>query len=136
MARITPINKTREVYSDFHRDFTLSPVNNDLARKTNEEAVKESIRNLLLTDRGERPFQPYLGSDIRSLLFENMTPDVIKIMEEKIRNLVDQYEPRASVLEVGVSADIDNNSVQINIIFNIINSETPVTFTTTLSRIR
>lgn len=136
MATKTPLNQISELYSDFHKDLTLNPVSNDLARKRNEEAVKESIKNLILTNRGERKFQPYLGSDIQGLLFENITPDIILIIEEKVKSLISQYEPRANVIEVVATAAADDNYVDITIVFNVINSETPVTFTTTLSRIR
>jgi len=136
MARVTPLRSIPELYSDFHKDLTLNPVSNDLARKRNEEAVKESIKNLILTNKGERKFQPYLGSDVQNYLFENITPDIILVIEENIKSLISQYEPRANVIEVVAQAAADDNYVDITIVFNVINSETPVTFTTTLSRIR
>ena len=66
MATITPLTRKREIHSDFHKDLALLPGRNDIARRVNENSVKEAIKNILLTDRGERLFQPLVGSDIRA----------------------------------------------------------------------
>ena len=72
---ISPVRKRPQgIYADFTKDLAVNPVTGDLARIIDEEAVKESLKNLLLTDRGERLFQPEVGSDIRATLFENNTP--------------------------------------------------------------
>ena len=88
MAIKTPLNAKKSLYSDFHMDLFRNPVSLDLAVNRDEEAVKQSIKNLLLTDRGERPFQPDLGSDIRKMLFENLTPNTSLVMREMIRETV------------------------------------------------
>ena len=126
----------RELYADFHKDFFLNPVSEDLARKINEEAIKESLRNLLLTDRGERLFQPQVGSNIRQMLFENMTPDTIVIIREEIKDTITSHEPRCNLISVDVIAALDNNSVMVRIQFSVINSETPVDLNVTLNRVR
>lgn len=136
MARITPLLAKKELYSDLFKDLTQNPVSNDLARKTNEDAVKEAINNLLLTDRGERPFQPLLGCDIRKMLFENLTESTTNLMEEVIRTTLRNYEPRANIISVRVSANEDRNEVYITITFNVINSEDEIVFNKTLTRIR
>lgn len=133
---ITPITKKREIYSDFRMDFLLSPVNDDLARKNNEEAVKESIRNLLLTDRGERLFQPLLGGNIRQFLFENITPATLIMIREAVRDTIKNFEPRCSLIDVDVITNNDKNYVTIVVTFYIINIETPVTLNVTLDRVR
>jgi phage baseplate assembly protein W len=107
-----------------------------LARKTDEEAVKEAINNLIFTDRGERPFQPLLGCDIKKMLFENITPSNIELMKSTIRATLRNYEPRANVLDVDVKANADTNQVTVIIVFNLINSEDDIVFTRTLSRVR
>lgn len=132
----TPITAKQVVNSDFHKGLTLNPVTLDIARKTNEEAVKESIKNLILTDKGERPFQPELGSDIRKMLFENISPSTEITMKEVITDTLETYEPRANIVQVDVQANEDQNSVKITIVFNVINSEDDIIFTTTLSRVR
>jgi len=134
---ITPQSRRKpETYSDFFKDLTLSPVNNDLARKIDEDSIKESIKNLVLTDRGERPFQPNLGCDIRKILFENVAPDTIIIAKEMIINTLKAYEPRAAIIGVDVHAPPDQNTLIVTIVFNVINREEPVTLNITLERVR
>ena len=136
MARITPITKKQELYSDFFMNLDENPVSEDLARKTNEEAVKASIKNLLLTDKGERPYQPNLGCNIRQMLFDNMTPDTIILMKEVIRDTLEAYEPRADIIGVDVRSSVDDNQVNIAVVFKVINSSEPVTLVTSLTRVR
>ena len=133
---ITPLSRRTETYSDFFKDMTQSLVNADLARKIDENSVKESVRNLVLTNRGERLFQPDIGCDIRQLLFENVSADTIIIAKELIRTTVENYEPRCSIIGIDVLASLDSNDIGIIITFNIINREEPVVLTLTLDRVR
>lgn len=133
---LTPLTIKRELYADVHKDLMRNPVSKDLARKINEDAIKESIRNLLLTDRGERLFQPEVGSDIRHMLFENIGADTLVVMRETVRDTIISHEPRCNLISVDVAAGIDNNSVAIRIVFNVINNQTPVDLTVTLKRVR
>lgn len=138
MIRKTPITSTREYYSDIPTEFTLNPVNGDLTRKVNEEAVKQSLLNLLLTSKGEIPFQPNVGSDLYQVLFDNATPNSIVLAKELIKETIENFEPRVDLIDVELSSanELDNNTIRLSIIFYIINSEEPVTFTTFLTRIR
>ena len=136
MRITTPITKKVELYSDFTKDLYLNPVSFDITRKTNEEAIKESIKNLIMTNKGERPFQPSLGCDIKRLLFENFIPATIKIAEENIKETIRKYEPRAELLDVSVIGYPDENAVQINITFATIMAEDPITFSVMVDRIR
>lgn len=133
---ITPANLKKELYSDFYNDFTKNPLTNDIARKANEDSVKQSIRNIILTNKGERPFYPEFGSNIRNMLFENITPDRLIIMKDIIKEAIKNYEPRANVINVDVIANYDSNDVVVFIVFNVINIETPVTLEVFLERIR
>ena len=134
---LTPLTRRKpETYSDFFKDLTISPINNDLARKVDEESVKESIKNLVLTNRGERLFQPNLGCDVRKLLFDNIGPDTIVIAKEMIKNVLEAYEPRADVIGVDVIGDLDKNAVTINIVYSVINREEPLSLSITLDRVR
>jgi phage baseplate assembly protein W len=133
---ITPLSRRTETYSDFFKDMTQSLVNADLARKIDENSVKESVRNLVLTNRGERLFQPDIGCDIRQLLFENVSADTIIIAKELIRTTIENYEPRCSIIGIDVLASLDSNDIGIIITFNIINREEPVVLTLTLDRVR
>jgi phage baseplate assembly protein W len=136
MAILTPLTRRQELYSDFYKDFTLIPGRDDLARKVNEDAVKEAIRNIILTDKGERLFQPNIGSTVKGMLFENITPDVVVLLQERIKDALALFEPRANILEVKATSSIDSNSVEVSITFNVINRETPVTFNVILDRAR
>lgn len=136
MAILTPISKKRLYYSDFKTDFAKNPLNDDVSIVTNEDAVKQSIRNLILTDRGERPFQPNLGSDVRAMLFENINPATLSIIESKVETAIRNYEPRAGLISVEATSLIDDNTVRIAILFYIINKEEPVSFNVILTRAR
>jgi phage baseplate assembly protein W len=134
---ITPLTRRKpEVYSDFYKDLTLSLINFDLARRIDEESIKESIRNLILTDRGERLFQPNIGCDIRKLLFENIGPDTIVVAKELIRTTIESHEPRAALIGVDVLSAIDDNKINIIVTFNIINRQDPISLNITLYRVR
>lgn len=133
---ITPVRKRTTLYSDLHKDLTVNPISGDLAVKRDEEAVKESIKNLILTDRGERLMQPYIGGNIRAMLFENNTPAVIKMIQERIRTTIETYEPRASLIDVNVLSSIDDNTVKVDIYFYINNVAEPIALTVFLERTR
>jgi len=131
----TPLTQ-RTVYSDFFTDLNKHPVNNLLLRKTNVDAVKQSIRNWLLTDKGERPFQPNLGGNIRAMLFENITAQTFITMEEMIFDTLTAHEPRAEVIEVVVSQSSYEHDVQVTIVFRVVNVQEPVTLEILLERVR
>lgn len=133
---LTPVSKKASIYSDFHKDLTLSPVSNDIALLKDEEAVKEAIRNLLLTDPGERPMQPNLGGGIRGLLFENMTPGVLKLIQDRVETTIKTFEPRARLIDVTVATTFDENQVGVRVQFYIVNSQQPIELDVILERIR
>lgn len=128
--------KTQNLYSDFPMTMEINPVSDDLTRITNEDAVKQSIRNLLLTDRGERLFRPNMGSDIRALLFENITADTLLLIQEKVRDTIEIYEPRCNLISVDATSGTDTNEVKVRILFNVINITQPIELNVTLSRVR
>lgn len=133
---LTPVTKKVSIYSDLHKDLTLSPVSNDLALLKDEDAVKDSLRNLLLTDPGERLMQPFLGGGIRELLFENMTPGTLKLIEDRVETTIKSYEPRAELIDVTVSSTFDENQVSVRIQFYVVNRQQPVNLEVILERIR
>ncbi len=110
------------VYSDFFTDFSRHAETGQLNRKTNEDAVKQSIRNLINTNFYERPMQPQIGCNIRSLLFENFTPATQLQAKKYIEELFDNHEPRAELLECIVAPARDGLSLSVTIYFRIINS--------------
>jgi phage baseplate assembly protein W len=132
----TPISKKPSIYSDFRKDLKISPVSKDITILKDEEAVKQSIKNLLLTDPGERPMQPFLGGGIKGLLFENLTPGVLKLIKEKVTSTIKTYEPRADLIDVIVSSDYDDNKVSVLVRFYIQTIEQPIELDVILERIR
>lgn len=125
-----------EHFSDFYTNLNVHPTKNDLYREVNEEAVKNSIRNLLLTNRGERIYNSSLGSDIRAILFENFSTATESVLADLVRTTVSNFEPRAHILQVYVNSEIDEHLIHITIVFNIINKEEPITLELILNRIR
>ena len=133
---ITPLTKKMNLYSDLYKDLTINPISEDLALKLDEEAVKESIKNLILTDKGERLFQPNLGGNIRAMLFENNTPATVKIVQDQIETIIKQYEPRAELIDVQVTSNIDDYNMNVKIIFYVSNNQAPITVSVFLERTR
>lgn len=133
---ITPRRKKISIYSDIYKDLTQNPLNGDVAVRRDEEAVKESIKNLILTDKGERLMQPTIGGNIRAMLFENNTPATLKMIEEQVRITVEEYEPRAELIDVEVKSNIDDNKVEVTIVFYVSNVEQPISVNVFLERTR
>ena len=133
---ITPRTAGQEFFSDFTKNLEKIPGREEISRLINENAVKESIKNLILTDRGERLFQPNIGCDIRGSLFENVTPDTIIILEDNIKRTVRTYEPRCNLRDVEVLGNIESGELTVRIVFNVINSVNVSTLTIDLSRVR
>lgn len=134
---ITPRNRRRdEFYTDVRKDLFPNLVNADVSRRIDEESVKESVKNLILTETGERLFQPNVGCDIKRMLFENFTPQTKLSMESSIRTTIEQYEPRCQLLSVNARTTENENAVLITIIFSIINIQEPVELVLTLERTR
>jgi phage baseplate assembly protein W len=134
---ITPLTRKRpEYYSDLHKTLAINPVSNDLAKKIDEESVKESIKNLILTDRGERLFQPNLGCNVRRLLFDNYTPQTRLLIESAIRDTIEFYEPRCILIGIDVISKPDDNNITISVIFALANLPGEITLSIVLERTR
>lgn len=131
----TPLTQ-RVVYSDFFTDLDKHPIRSTVLRKTNVDAVKQSLRNLMLTDRGERLFQPNLGGNIRAMLFENITPQTFLTMQEHIKDVIEAHEPRADVIDVYIAQTSQEHEVQVTIVFRVVNVQEPVTLELLLERVR
>lgn len=123
-------------YSDFLIDMNPHPVVGDVVKYTNENAVNASIRNLLLTDRGERLYQPNIGSDIKRMLFEPIAESTAELISTLINNTLKNHEPRAQVVSVNVEPYEDKNLYIVTITYYVINSQNPVSLNITLNRVR
>ena len=128
--------RSNKTYSDLNLNFTKNPATNDVARLTDIEAVKRAVRNLVLTNQFERPFHPEIGTSIRDLLFETITPLNAVLLEDRIREVIVNFEPRADLTGIQVFDEIDNNQYRVIINFRVISSSEDVTITEFLQRLR
>ena len=133
----TTLSKTQDVlYADLRRDMLLNPVNSDVSRTTDEQAIKESLRNILLTNKGERPFKPTFGGGLRDLLFENIGLGTKELIKTNVESIILNYEPRVNQLNIDIALSADQNTATITILFMMINKQEPVTLSVTLDRVR
>ncbi len=132
----TPQTKKINLYSDFKKDLEINLLTDDLAVTRDEDAVKEAMRNLMLTDRGERLMQPYLGAGLKELLFENLTPATLELIKDRVQTTLEIYEPRADIIDVTAAGSLDENEVYVNVRFYISNREQPITLDVILERTR
>jgi phage baseplate assembly protein W len=124
------------IYSDLDLNFVIHPVKKDINILTSEMAIINSIKNLILTNHYERPFQPQIGSNVRRMLFENMDNITATTIENEIKQTIANFEPRASVSKIYVIADYENNGFKVVLNFFVINRTTPITINFFLERIR
>ena len=127
---------TQILYKDIPTNMAVHPVKGDLTLLTNADAIKRSIINLLFTEPYERFFNPNLGAGLKAYLFENISKDTEYVIREKIIETINNYEPRAQLLEVSVKAMPDDNMYTATIMFAIANSITPITLDLILRRVR
>ncbi len=113
------------IYKDLNLFFTKNPLTKDVSKVTDVQAIKRSVRNLVLTDRGERLFHPEIGGDVKGSLFENFTPIMEFELRSAIENVIKIYEPRVVLEDVKVNDpsgnDLDNNRLRITIQFYLDN---------------
>ena len=134
MATITT-TKTRN-FKDLDLNFMSHPVRKDVTKHTGDLAVINSIKNLILTNHYERLFQPYLGSNIKKLLFENMDTITSVSLEREIQQVIENFESRAKISRISVLPDYDNNGYTVDMEFSIINQTEPTQITFFLERVR
>lgn len=127
--------KTR-TFSDLDLAFTPHPVNGDVVRKYDDAAIKASVKHLILTQNFERPFHSEIGSQLRGLLFEPVSPVTAQLIKKEIEQTIINFEPRVVLLDVTVRFSPDNNSVYASIEYRIVNTTTPQTLNLTLERTR
>lgn len=123
-------------FSDFYNSFRKNPRSGFFDRVTNEDSVKQAVRNLILTDRGERLYQPYVGGDVNAHLFEPLDNFSADDLKSSITLTIRNNEHRVDELDVQVYPDEMNNTYRVNIFFTIINNKTPNSLEITLTRTR
>jgi len=124
------------IFKDIPISFTAHPVTGNVKSLSNRDAVKQSVKNIVLTNFYERPYNPILGGDVLAKLFENMGPLTEYEISNNIREALDNFEPRAEVDEIKVDALDDQNALNVTITFRIINDTDPVSVTVFLERVR
>lgn len=130
------MSRSTRVYHDLDFNFIAHPVTGDVSTKTNEDAVKASIKHLVMTATFERPFRSKLGSNVRNILFENVSPLTKNIIQQEIYNTITNFEPRVDVLGVNVGFSPDNHQIYVSVIFKIKLTETSITVDFILERTR
>jgi len=128
--------RSTRIFSDLNLNFTKNPATKDVARLTDVEAVKRSVRNLVLTNRFERPFHPEIGSSVRELLFENISPLTAVLLKDRIAEVINNFEPRAGLVDVNVNDQPDRNEYVVTVSFYVLNSPEPTDVTVYLQRLR
>lgn len=132
----TPLTTQTEHYSDFRKDFMSNPITDDLVRVVNEDSIKQSLYNLIMTNRGDRLYQPTIGCDVKRILFENVTPDRLLLAREYIKNTISMHEHRVNVISIDVTGALDSNAIAITITYNVLNKEEPDILNIQMERIR
>jgi phage baseplate assembly protein W len=130
----TPLRNER--YSDFYNNFSKNFGTKDLARLTNEDSIINSLKNIVLTKRGERPFFPEFGCNISGLLFENFSKFTTDAIETEIKTAIENFEPRIRTIKVEAVESQDNQSIEIRLFFTTINNSENISISFFLSRLR
>lgn len=123
-------------YKDLDLSFIKHPVTKDVSIHKSEMAVINSVKNLILTNHYERPFQPDLGSNVSKLLFENLDSITAASLEREILQTIENFEPRARIYRITVLPDYDNNRFSIDMEFLITNRTEPINIQFFLERVR
>ena len=135
----TTTNKSKRsnrIYSDLNLSFTKNPATKDVAKLFDVQAIKRAVKNIILTNRYERPFKSDFGCNLRGFLFENLTEPVMVLIKDRVAMAIEKYEPRVTVEDVVVRDDQDNNGISIMVSFLINGTEAPVSVSTFLQRVR
>ena len=115
-----PVQRLSRGFKDLSASFQTNPLSNDLIALKNESAIARSVRNLVLTGQGERPFQPVLGTGVSRLLFENMDKLTASAIRSELRTTIENYEPRVEINEIIVEADFERNAFDVTLQYFII----------------
>lgn len=133
----TIIKKQPIIYSDFVSNLLTHPLSGDIAKVTNEESIKQSIKNLLMINYGEKLFNPIIGSDVFKSLFEPLDGFTLNTIHDNIVDTIKYHETRVELIRVIVSSmENDENSIAVTIVFNIINTGVSTSVNLILGRVR
>ena len=125
-----------KIYKDLNLDFQQNVATKDIQRIEDVEAVKRSVRNLINTNHYEKPFHPEIGSNLRAMLFELITPQMNHVISKQIELLIKNYEPRCRLVQVITKPQFDRNGYACTISFYVVNYPDPVIVESFLERLR
>ena len=128
--------RSAKIYRDLDLDFQKNTATSDIQKLSDVEAVKRSVRNLINTNHYERPFHPEIGSNLRAMLFENITPQMTHAISKQIDLLIKNFEPRARLVQVNVQPFIERNGYRAQISFFVVNTTERVEVESFLERLR
>ena len=128
--------RSSRIFKDLNLDFQQNTATKDIQKITDIEAVKRSVRNLINTNHYEKPFHPEIGSNLRAMLFELMSPQMNHLISKQIENLINNYEPRCNIVEVFAQPMFDRNGYSVQISFMVNNHQEPVIVESFLERLR
>ena len=128
--------RNTRTFTDLDLNFLAHPVTKDVTTKVDEQAIKASVRNLILTSNYEKPFHPEIGSPIKSLLFEPATPLLPVLIKKAIEQTIKNFEPRVQLTDVVANLSPDSNSIYVTVEFVIVNTTRPITIDLILYRTR
>ena len=120
-----PVQRLSRGFKDLSASFQTNPLSNDLIALKNESSIARSVRNLVLTIQGERPFQPVLGTGVNNLLFDNMDKLTASAIRSELRTTIENYEPRVEINEILVEPDFEGNAFHVTLQYFIIGIDVP-----------
>lgn len=135
-AYFTSVNKIPTYYSDIQNNLQLNPISQQIAIVTNEQSVSQSLKNLVLTNIGERFYHPEIGSKVQSLIFEPGGSITANLLKTTITETITNQEPRVSLQSITVTDDSDNDAYWIQIVFTMLNISQPITLNFPIYRVR
>ena len=128
--------RSSRIYKDLNLGFQQNTATKDIQKLTDVEAVKRSVKNLINLNHYEKPFHPEIGSNLRAMLFELITPQMNHAISKEIDLLIKNYEPRCRLVQVRNLPDLDRNGYFVSINFYVQNHPTPVIVESFLERLR
>ena len=128
--------RSAKIYKDLNLDFAQNTATKDIQKMLDVESVKRSVRNLINLNHYEKPFHPEIGSNLRALLFENITPQISHYIGKQIEFLIKNYEPRCRLVQVHTQPEFDRNGYDVQISFYVQNYQDPVVVESFLERLR
>ena len=134
--RTNKSKRSAKIYSDLNLDFQQNSATKDIQKMSDVESVKRSVRNLINLNHYEKPFHPEIGSNLRGMLFELITPQMSHAITKELDNLIRNYEPRAKLVQISTMPQFDRNAYAATISFYVQNSPDRIVVESFLERLR